>query len=56
MASTHDKLKVMTTEEILQRNIYDLQEQLNEAHKKIALLHEELEQSPFNIWDTGRIL
>ena len=42
MNNTHDNLKIMTTEEILERNVYDLQEQLNNANKKIVKLQEEI--------------
>jgi TolA-binding protein len=44
MNNTHDNLKIMTTEEILERNVYDLQEQLNKANKKIVELQEELDK------------
>ena len=38
MPSTHDSLQVMTTEEILLKNVYDLQEQLVIANKRIVSL------------------
>jgi predicted nucleic acid-binding Zn-ribbon protein len=38
MPSTHDSLQVMTTEEILLKNVYDLQEQLTIANKRIVSL------------------
>ena len=38
MPSTHDSLQVMTTEEILLKNVYDLQEQLMIANKRIVSL------------------
>ena len=44
MYNTHDILKIMTTEEILERNVYDLQEQLNNANKRIVELQEELDK------------
>ena len=44
MNNTHDNLKIMTTEEILERNVYDLQEQLNNANKRIVELQEELDK------------
>jgi tRNA(Phe) wybutosine-synthesizing methylase Tyw3 len=44
MISVHDNLEVLSTEEILKKNVYDLQEQLTEAYKKIASLQEKLEQ------------
>ena len=44
MNNTHDNLKIMTTEEILERNVYDLQEQLNNANKKIVKLQEEIDK------------
>tara|TARA_Y100000034_G_scaffold99394_1_gene122074 strand:- start:91 stop:300 length:210 start_codon:yes stop_codon:yes gene_type:complete len=44
MNNTHDNLKIMTTKEILERNVYDLQEQLNNAHKKIVKLQEEIDK------------
>ena len=43
MNNTHDNLNIMTTKEILERNVYDLQEQLNNAHKKIVELQEEID-------------
>jgi hypothetical protein len=42
MNNAHDNLNIMTTKEILERNVYDLQEQLNNAHKKIVKLQEEI--------------
>ena len=38
MPSTHDALQVMNTEEILKKNVYDLQEQLQIANKRILSL------------------
>jgi len=38
MPSYHDSLQVMTTEEVLKKNIYDLQEQLTTANKRIVSL------------------
>ena len=43
MNNTHDNLKIMTTKEILERNVYDLQEQLNNANKRIVELQEEID-------------
>ncbi len=34
----------MTTEDILRMNVYDIQEQLNNAHKKIVKLQEEIDK------------
>jgi hypothetical protein len=44
MNNAHDNLNIMTTKEILERNVYDLQEQLNNAHKKIVKLQEEIDK------------
>ena len=38
MDNHHDKLNIMNTEEILKRNVNDLQEQLVVANKKILSL------------------
>ena len=38
MSSTYDELNVRTTEEILKNNIYNLQEQLVNANKRVASL------------------
>jgi len=38
MYSHHDKLNVMDTEEILKKNVYDLQEQVVLSHKRIVAL------------------
>ena len=38
MPSTHDALQIMGTEEILKKNVYDLQEQLQIANKRILSL------------------
>ena len=38
MSSTHDALQIMSTEEILKNNVYDLQEQLQIANKRILSL------------------
>ena len=43
MNNTHDNLSIMTTEDILRKNVYDIQEQLNNAHKKIVELQEEID-------------
>ena len=43
MSSHHDKLQVMNTEEILRKNVYDLQEQLVTANKKVVSLQESVE-------------
>ena len=34
----HDKLNIMDTEEILKKNVYDLQEQVVTANKRIVAL------------------
>ena len=38
MPSTHDALQIMSTEEILKKNVYDLQEQLQVANKRTLSL------------------
>ena len=43
MSSHHDKLNIMNTEEILRKNVYDLQEQLVTANKKVVSLQESVE-------------
>ena len=40
MFNTHDSLKVLTKEEILENNVESLQEQLNIAHTRIHTLHD----------------
>ena len=42
MSSHHDNLKIMDTEEILKNNVYDLQEQLTHANKRVASLTDTL--------------
>jgi hypothetical protein len=42
MSSTYDALNVRTTEEILRKNVYDLQKQLTHANKRVASLSEKL--------------
>ena len=42
MPSTHDSLQIMSTKEILNNNIYNLQEQLTHASKRVAYLAETL--------------
>ena len=42
MSSTYDALNVRTTEEILKNNVYDLQEQLTHANKRVASLTDTL--------------
>ena len=42
MSSTYDALNVRTTEEILKNNVYDLQEQLTYANKRVASLTDTL--------------
>ena len=36
MYSHHDSLNIMDTEELLKKNVYDLQEQLVVSHKRIV--------------------
>ena len=38
MYNHHDKLNIMGTEEILKKNVYDLQEQVVTANKRIVAL------------------
>ena len=38
MPSTHDALQIMSTEEILKKNVYDLQKQLQIANKRTLSL------------------
>tara|TARA_Y100001951_G_scaffold88305_1_gene79797 strand:- start:73 stop:291 length:219 start_codon:yes stop_codon:yes gene_type:complete len=38
MSSHHDNLQVMGTEEILRKNVYDLQEQLQIANRRVLTL------------------
>ena len=47
MNNHHDKLNIMDTEEILKKNVYDLQEQLVVAEKKILSLKGGVESSDF---------
>jgi hypothetical protein len=42
MISAHDTLGVMSTEEILKKNVYDLQEQLVFANKRVASLADKM--------------
>ena len=42
MPSTHDALQIMSTKEILNNNIHNLQEQLTHASKRVAYLAETL--------------
>tara|TARA_R110000823_G_scaffold200707_1_gene331728 strand:+ start:86 stop:307 length:222 start_codon:yes stop_codon:yes gene_type:complete len=42
MSSHHDNLKIMDTEELLKNNVYDLQEQLTYANKRVASLTDTL--------------
>jgi len=44
MNNAHDNLNIMTTKEILEKNVYDLQEQLNNANKKVVELQEEIDK------------
>ena len=38
MSSHHDNVNIMDTKEILEKNVYDLQEQLAVSHKRIVTL------------------
>jgi len=38
MYNHHDKLNIMDTEELLKKNVYDLQEQLVVSHKRVIEL------------------
>jgi len=42
MISVHDNLEVLSTEEILKKNVYDLQEQLVFANKRVTSLADKL--------------
>jgi hypothetical protein len=44
MYNHHDKLNIMGTEEILKKNVYDLQEQLVVSHKRIIELQSKVER------------
>ena len=48
MYHTHDILNISITKEILEKNVYDLQEQLNKAYKKITELQEELDKKDYD--------
>ncbi len=43
MISVHDNLEVLSTEEILKKNVYDLQEQLVFANKRVTSLADKLD-------------
>ena len=43
MSNAHDGLSIMTTEDLLRKEVCDLQEQLNLAHRQLVLLFEEVE-------------
>ena len=40
MFNTHDTLEVLSREEILEKNVKDLQEQLDSAYRRVHVLHD----------------
>ena len=42
MSSAHDNLNVMSTKDILEKNVYDLQAQLTHANRRVASLADKL--------------
>jgi len=40
MFNTHDDLKILTREEMLEKNVKDLQEQLDNAYRRVHVLHD----------------
>ena len=42
MSSAHDDLNIMSTKDILEKNVYDLQEQVIHANKRVASLADKL--------------
>ena len=40
MFNTHDTLEVLSREEILEKNVKDLQEQLVNAYRRVHMLHD----------------
>ena len=40
MFNTHDTLEVLSREEILEKNVKDLQEQLDNAYRRVHMLHD----------------
>ena len=40
MSSTHDNLEILTREEMLEKNVKDLQEQLDNAYRRVHMLHD----------------
>jgi len=40
MSSTHDNLEILTREEMLEKNVKDLQEQLDRAYRRVHVLHD----------------
>ena len=42
MSSAHDNLNIMSTKDILEKNVYDLQAQLTHANERVASLADKL--------------
>jgi len=42
MSSAHDNLNIMSTKDILEKNVYDLQYQLTHANERVAHLADKL--------------
>ena len=40
MFNTHDDLEILTREEMLEKNVKDLQEQLDNAYRRMHVLHD----------------
>jgi len=49
MNNTHDKLNIMDTEEILKKNVYDLQGQVVTANKRIVALQSKVKDLGISI-------
>ena len=42
MSSYHDNLEIMSTKDILEKNVYDLQKQLTHANERVSHLADKL--------------
>jgi len=53
MVNTHDDLEILTREEMLEKNVKDLQEQLDNAYRRMHVLHDVINNMKVLVQDSS---
>lgn len=53
MFNTHDDLEILTREEMLEKNVKDLQEQLDNAYRRMHVLHDVINNMKVLVQDSS---